>query len=166
MAQQHKQAFCHHCGELTLHVADVYSVPHVVHLLLTLLTCLFWLWIWLLHIAINSFSRPPFLCSRCGRAEREKVKQPRRPLTDDEIAWAAERREARRARRQRLLAGLARRIAWCTTCVQQLPATTDAVCRRVAGDGNTLVYYFLWCLVAGAIISTAGVWVAALWAMR
>ena len=154
MAQQHKQAFCHQCGELTLHIGEVYKFPHAIHLLLTLLTCTIWVWIWTLHAVVNSFDRPTFLCSRCGQAEAKK------PPTAAEIEWAAERRQARLAKRRRWQAELAIRIAWCFAWIRRLPETLDTLLRRVAGEGNELIYRFLQCLavIAALAILVLGIW--------
>ena len=159
MAQQHKQAFCHQCDELTLHVGDLPAVPHVLHLLLTLLTCSVWLVVWLLHILANSSEQPTFLCSRCGQAERQKPKParpPPRPLTAEEIALEAERQQARREIRRRRLAEVKTRIVW----IWLLPVTLDALLRQAVGEENDLIYRFLQCLI---VIASLGILILGIW---
>jgi len=62
-----RQAFCVRCQRPTLHNRWVYQVPHLIHLLVTLFLCGFWLPIWLLHAAVNCGSSEPFLCTTCGQ---------------------------------------------------------------------------------------------------
>ena len=73
MAQQQRQAFCPVCKQSRLHTRNTYDVPHILHLLLSLVTGGLWLPIWFLHAMLNGRSTVPFLCTVCGTAEKTVV---------------------------------------------------------------------------------------------
>lgn len=95
MAQQQRQAFCPRCDEYRLHTRQAAETHHVVHLILTLVTCGVWLLIWFLDILVTGLdnSRKPYLCSACGETERPRLRPPRqRTLTQAEaleVTWEA-----------------------------------------------------------------------------
>jgi hypothetical protein len=77
------------------------DVPHVFHLLMTVLCCGTWLVVWLLHILFHSFSRQPlFRCNQCGQAEGE--------LTEEQ---EEEKREIREQKRRAFWARMRQRAA-------------------------------------------------------
>jgi hypothetical protein len=57
------KAYCHKCDRQTMHERE--PINHILHLLLTVLTCHFWMWIWGLLWAHNVFMKPA-LCTKCG----------------------------------------------------------------------------------------------------
>jgi hypothetical protein len=69
MSTYHKQAYCSACRTHTLHVSNQRDVPHVLHLLVTLFLCGFWLPVWIAHSVLRSVSGgEPWRCNRCGSA--------------------------------------------------------------------------------------------------
>ena len=59
------QAFCNVCGRPTLHVRAINTPNHVLHLLITIFLCGFWLPIWLLLIVTAKKDR--LRCALCGQ---------------------------------------------------------------------------------------------------
>lgn len=57
---EYRRLWCETCGEKTK--AERRPVNHILHLLLTLCTCGFWLPVWVLIAA----SSRPWTCSECG----------------------------------------------------------------------------------------------------
>ena len=62
MAQIHSQSFCRTCGRPTLHTKN--GTNHILHLLLTLVTCGCWVVIWALDGLCHMVTRPR--CTQCG----------------------------------------------------------------------------------------------------
>jgi hypothetical protein len=56
--------FCKACNRQTLHVCQETNCNHILHLLLSIVTCGLWLPIWLLA-AISSSKYTP-ICTACG----------------------------------------------------------------------------------------------------
>jgi len=57
---------CPTCEKQTLHRQE--GTARILHLLLTLITCGFWLPVWLL-LALNAHTRP-WVCQTCGSKKR------------------------------------------------------------------------------------------------
>jgi len=66
MGLEQSQGFCPQCNQLRLFSRQVYDVPHVGHLLITIVTFGLWLPIWILHAILNSWSDQPWRCRECG----------------------------------------------------------------------------------------------------
>lgn len=88
MAQkiEQKQAYCTGCQRATLHQRNRYTVPHLGHLIFTLFLCLFglipgilWGMLWMLHVAVNTFSAQPYLCMTCGQPDSGAKAPPSAP---------------------------------------------------------------------------------------
>jgi hypothetical protein len=56
--------FCKACNRQTLHVCQETNCNHILHLLLSIVTCGLWLPIWLLAAISSSKSTP--ICTACG----------------------------------------------------------------------------------------------------
>ena len=73
------QAFCVVCDRPTLHRDISYAVPHLAHLLLTILSFFFcvgipwWAGIWLLHSLLNTPLVRAYRCVNCGARNRGKL---------------------------------------------------------------------------------------------
>jgi hypothetical protein len=128
VAQQHKQDWCNRCGRLTLHVAaaEPYQVPHVFHLLMTVLCLGTWLLVWFFHVVANMLlpGRLYYLCTICG--QEEGVQTPKQQATEaardseldrgiaeiraeaygDRLKRRAYRRKMRETRRRRFWQGV------------------------------------------------------------
>ncbi len=60
MSQLQDSRYCPHCEKKTLAIAR--GANHTLHLLLTIFTCTFWGWIWLILVLVGSSYR----CTKCG----------------------------------------------------------------------------------------------------
>lgn len=60
MSQLQDSRYCPHCEKRTMATAK--GVNHVLHLLLTFLTCTFWGWVWLVLACMGGSYR----CTKCG----------------------------------------------------------------------------------------------------
>lgn len=67
MATQHNQIYCRYCRAYAPAVRQ--GVNHVLHLLLTVICCLWWLPIWLLLALFPN----PWRCTRCGSVEKRPM---------------------------------------------------------------------------------------------
>jgi hypothetical protein len=54
MAIQHWQSHCSTCKRATLHIRNTYDVPHVLHLLISVVLCGLWLPVWIIHTLIDA----------------------------------------------------------------------------------------------------------------
>lgn len=168
--QTQDQAYCHRCGTMRLHTRVTRDVPHILHLLLTIFLCGFWFPIWILDIITNSFeqSSEPYRCTNCGRAENEPTQAQKVKIAHD-----AERASAERAERigkvahgmGAMVGSSARGTAWLSSVTAKeliaLPRRIDSALRKIAGEGNVIVYRFLQILSVlfyAGIVSLAG-WV-------
>lgn len=85
---------CATCGRQTLHRQQ--GPNHMLHLLLTFVTCTLWAVVWL-FLTIRATDEP-WLCTTCGTArlpqEPLRAAGPARPLTQEEVqaAWKRTRR--------------------------------------------------------------------------
>jgi hypothetical protein len=59
---------CRNCGWAETHVRQVAGPNHVLHLILSILSCGLWLIPWLVIALSDSGKRSVVICSRCGRA--------------------------------------------------------------------------------------------------
>src|SRR4051812_25822470 len=66
MALEHAQYHCCRCNRPTLHVRTTRDVPHVLHLLMTVLCFGVWAIVWVLDVITNGSNAPPFRCQECG----------------------------------------------------------------------------------------------------
>jgi hypothetical protein len=55
--------YCHKCGRTTTHTRRVGEVNHVMHLLIGLLTCGAWWFLWLFLVA--TASKTAYRCQEC-----------------------------------------------------------------------------------------------------
>jgi hypothetical protein len=65
MATARTNFFCASCQ--TMRLGEKEGINHVLHLLLSIVTCGVWLIVWLLLALANSMS--PFRCTQCGQAK-------------------------------------------------------------------------------------------------
>lgn len=56
------RGYCQHCDKYVL--AEKEGVNHLIHLIMSFLTCWIWAGYWLFAISINRWK--PYRCSRCG----------------------------------------------------------------------------------------------------
>lgn len=92
MRHEQTQIRCARCGDYTLHVRDVETVPHLIHAAITLFLFGLWLPVWVIHAMIVASKESQFRCSRCGQAQGE--------LTPEELAICDEQRRAEEAIRR------------------------------------------------------------------
>lgn len=60
MAQKHAQRYCPVCDRRTLAVAR--TPNHILHIVLTFVTCSLWLFVWLAVCLLGD----PYRCTKCG----------------------------------------------------------------------------------------------------
>lgn len=163
MGQVHSQFHCNRCGRVTLHVGDVYSPPHMLHGLLTFFCCGLWAPIWVLHTVLDAmFRKVDYRCTLCGQSPYERIEAARTAVIVDS-AWQAEierERQAVRAEQARLAfeRKAVAEVVWRAR-VDALNAAMVSAARRVDGwflaaaEGERgPLYWFIWCLVAAAIV--------------
>jgi len=71
MMQEQEQGWCYTCQQMRLFTRSRYEVPHLGHLLMSIVTMGFWLPVWGLHMACNVWSSEPFRCAHCGTDLRQ-----------------------------------------------------------------------------------------------
>lgn len=183
MGVQQWQCFCNRCQRVTLHARPVYEFNHVLHLLVTLFCCFTWLPVWILLALLHQSTPDPFRCQACGQVAGKLTEEQLAFLAAEKERWRAERRARRRQRRaeqwaqlvQAFVAWRARivafaRNAWAATLsfVRWAPGAIDRLCRRTAGEGNTLIYRFLQVLavVLPIALILGCLWTMAVWLIR
>lgn len=155
---------CNRCGKQTLHQRSVNEVNHILHLLLSLFCCGWWIPIWILLIILNGFEHSAFLCTICGQTAGQ--------LTAEQVAAAAMKRQlAKQSRRAEFgklvdstglhlgqtcirLFGIVRvGIIATTREVVQMPRRIDMVLRVVSGEGNDILFWFLRIATIATVLS-------------
>ncbi len=170
MAVEQTSGFCAGCGQHRLFTRTTEECPHTAYLVGAIaagvLTCgigsVVVLLGWLLHIAVLALmSQPPFLCTSCGRPWGTPAASPGtwpfvaggRPQHGAADGMGMDAMELRRRaayERHRLRRERRRRLAAAFAAV---PERWDRLLHRVAGEGNDLVYRFLWFLTLAALLA-------------
>jgi hypothetical protein len=118
MALEHAQFYCCRCDRPTMHVRNTRDVPHVFHLLMSVLCLGFWLIIWLLDAITNAASAPPFRCQECGTdtatGDRQRDEMERLRHVTQVAAQKFEEAKAEKQRRAEVLA--VQKTGLCPTC--------------------------------------------------
>jgi len=162
---------CNRCGKPTLHSRKVEPLNHVLHLLLTIFCCGWWLPIWILLILVHNPRRDPWRCSVCGQQAGVLTPEQQRSLViqkAQERAVKAEQRQAtkevRSQQRRELFAAMASQARSAFQQIKRVPGQIDVGLRLMAGEGNTILYRFLEIAAAAVILGlTAGaIYLAAL----
>ena len=74
MSQQQEQGWCARCRQSRLFTRNRYDVPHVGHILVSIVTLGLWVPVWFLHTACNAWSSEPFRCTVCGASLSKSVR--------------------------------------------------------------------------------------------
>lgn len=88
-----RQELCRCCGKVTLHERDPDPVNHILHLLLSLFCCGFWIPIWIL-LTLTATSRQ-IRCLTCGHALGSLTAIDQQAAARQNAKYAAQRQVAR-----------------------------------------------------------------------
>lgn len=156
--QEISQFSCRACGKPTLHIRMRYEVPHLGHLLITLLTCGLWIFVWILHMLLNSFPSEPWRCSRCGQNPKDQTVGEQAAWTREKLQRSADRTakwsRAFQHAGERALVGLLKVRAVLEAIggfTIAAPGRIDMGLRTLAGKDNVILYRFFVLLVFAAV---------------
>ena len=181
MGTQQTQQFCQPCGEGTLHTR-LTPCPHLIHFLLTLITCGGWWIVWLIHFVVVGNSEP-WRCSKCGSdplalapAELQNLHRAKAADAEENAARCAELRRLRRAQTAATMRdlGTAAATLWLVTrrCVAamvaflfSIPPWIDRTLWRILGRENGILVRFTEIQIAIATVAVIGLLAAVAWTL-
>jgi len=159
-------------------VRVIADVPHVVHVLLSIVSCGFWLPVWALDVMLNWFRVTPYRCNVCGQklgVETPEQKAERARRLGEEARRLLEVAKPRLDRTESEARGtflpgdpgkIGRALEAFRGQIHDFFKDIDDLLKDMAGEGNDLIHVFLRIVGVALVLASVMVYICLIWSSR